>query len=173
VLQPVVHRAPRQHAARAPNSIISRTCNNILSGMPLAKVCIMNINSRILHEIAFQIETGNPLWGVLFMNEYLTDDNWLRKAFETRLKGRLKNAPALTSSTLLNKLLSGAKAAELSEEERVSIGARHTPARRFIPKPRPIHQRDAHRRRATTMSQTHTSAATHSTPDLLPFVSRL
>lgn len=110
-------------------------------GIQFAKVYRMKINNRILHEIALQIETGNPLWGVLFMNEYLTEDCWLRKAFVTRVRRRLIGDQTLASSTLLAKLLDGVKAAALSEEERLSIGARHVQSRRFVPTPRPIQER--------------------------------
>lgn len=110
-------------------------------GMLLAKVHRMKINNRILHEIALQIETGNPLWGVLFMNEYLTDDCWLRKAFVTRVKRRLTSAQSPASSALIAKLLDGVKAVALSGEERLSIGARHVPSKRFVPTPRPIQER--------------------------------
>ena len=101
----------------------------------------MKTNNRILQEIALQIETGNPLWGVLFMNEYLTDGCWLRKAFVARAKHRLTGTTSLTSSALVAKLLKGVKAADLSEEERLSIGSRHVPSQRFVPNPRPTQER--------------------------------
>ena len=41
----------------------------------------MDANTTILAEISFQLERGNPWWGLALCNKYLTGDHPLRQAF--------------------------------------------------------------------------------------------
>lgn len=121
--------------------IISASYANMSGGIRIAPELIMKINNRILHEIAFQIEAGNPLWGILFMNEYLTDESWLRSALLAQFRRRLASIGSGIPNALTRKLVGGVKARELSDDERLRIGARHVPSPRRIPSPRTRQER--------------------------------
>jgi hypothetical protein len=103
----------------------------------------MKTNNRVLQEIGYQIKTGNPLWGLLFMNEYLPTDCWLRQAFITSFRSRWTD---LDTTPLITKLLAGATAQALSEDERTEVGARVVPSARnydYLATHRPAYRRDA------------------------------
>jgi hypothetical protein len=109
---------------------------------------MLKMNNRILKEVAFQLESGNPAWGMLFANEYLSSECWLRRALRARYISRATK-PALCPQ-LIEKLLAGARAAELCKEELREIGARSIPPRqRVIPvaPPRTVAERHISRLR--------------------------
>jgi hypothetical protein len=89
---------------------------------------MIKINNRILQEIAFQIESGNAAWGLLFANEYLSADSWLHRALTAQFTSRTAR-PALSQQTA-EKLLAGARAIQFSKEELREIGARAIPPRK-------------------------------------------
>ena len=91
----------------------------------------MNMNTTILCEISYQVEHGNPQWGMLIANEYMEADPLLRKALTQRFQSRLGKDVALTP---LNKcLLEGRTKAELTPELSGKIGARYVPMERKVP----------------------------------------
>jgi hypothetical protein len=101
------------------------TCKAWHVGCPTSGM--ITINKRILTEVTFQLEQGNAAWGMLLLNEYLQQDCWLRRALTTRFNSRVgKGSLPLELS---QKLVAGARAAELCKEEREAIGARTIPPR--------------------------------------------
>lgn len=93
----------------------------------------MELNTTILREIAFQINQGNPWWGMLLVNEYLDIDDVLRRGLATQFLERIahqKTAP------LAKKLLDGDPLQELPQELRSAVGVRTVRPIRSIPAPR-------------------------------------
>jgi hypothetical protein len=112
----------------------------------------MELNTTILREIAFQINQGNPWWGMLLVNEYLDVDDVLRRGLATQFVERIahqKTAP------LAKKLLDGNPLQELPRELRSAVGARTVRPTRPIPAPR---TRTENNRRLAIRDRTQTGA---------------
>ena len=91
----------------------------------------MKLNTQILREIAFQINVGNPYWGMLFCNEYLQPNDYLHKALAHRFIERTSNSGNL--GELAKSLIRGATARDLPEKLSQLVGARVVRKRIFAP----------------------------------------
>lgn len=89
------------------------------------------MNTTILCEISYQVEHGNPQWGMLMANEYTRPDSILRKALAQRFRARVGDEEIL--SPLNKNLLEGRTKSEIPAELGTSIGARSIPADRKVP----------------------------------------
>lgn len=82
----------------------------------------MHLNNSILQELSFQITQGNPWWGMLLVNEYLKDQDYLRNALVARFLKRV--ATKQRDKLLVRYLLDGATAHQLPARLRSTIGGR-------------------------------------------------
>lgn len=132
-------------------------------GTPCAIDLSMKLNQTILKAIAYQLYTGNPWWGLLLTNEYLLPDSPLHATLRALFRKRVPEG-----SELAEKLLSGARSADLSAEHRSQIGARapsHT--KLSIARPRSLDATPVprHRRlpppRARSLFRPHKEATDH------------
>jgi hypothetical protein len=91
----------------------------------------MQINTTILSEVAYQLQHGNPWWGMALCNRYLSQGHPLRQAIATRFIARIGNTRA--RSQLAKELIAGKG---LDRSQALAIGARVPHIRRAIPTPR-------------------------------------
>lgn len=82
----------------------------------------MELTQPILKAIAYQLHSGNPWWGLLLTNEYLSPDSPLHTTLCALFRKRVPDESALAT-----RLLSGARCKELSAEQRAHIGTRASP----------------------------------------------
>jgi hypothetical protein len=83
----------------------------------------MKTNSTVLREVSYQLTSGNPLWGMLFANEYFNRDNPFRAAIITKFKQRISSSNGINNELALE-LIEGKKRAELAEDLAHLIGQR-------------------------------------------------
>ncbi len=83
----------------------------------------MQTTTTILREISFQLTQGNPWWGMLLANEYISESNPLRAAFVLRFKRSIGNAPT-GRDTLADVLIRGKRRSDLSATQLAAVGAR-------------------------------------------------
>ena len=82
----------------------------------------MNMTTTILREISFQLQSGNPLWGLALCNEYLTYNSLLRDAMIQRFRSRLGEH---NTTTRVAKLLArGYRKGDLPGELQDAVGSR-------------------------------------------------
>ena len=87
----------------------------------------MRLNTAILREITFQISSGNPYWGMLLGNEYLGQNDYLRRALVARFVARIGNTESCR--LLARNLVQGAAARDLPDNLLQLVGARSTKAK--------------------------------------------
>jgi len=85
----------------------------------------MKLTQTILKEISFQVTTGNPWWGLILANEYLSPDSDLHRALYKRAIDRLGSSSI--RHPLARKVRQGHRANMLSAALRRSIGCRIVP----------------------------------------------
>ena len=103
------------------------------------KALHMELTVAMLQEISFQISEGNPWWGLLLANEYLSPHELLHQALYQRAMTRLGGSAA--KHPLAKKLRRGYRASMLPEELRRHAGQRclrHVASlgTSFVPMPR-------------------------------------
>jgi hypothetical protein len=110
----------------------------------------MDMNTTILKEVAYQIQSGNPLWGMLIANEYDGLNPLIRKGLTHQFLKRVD-----TSSALTRHLVEGAVLADLPEHLRAQVGSRISRSSAATPTPRArelSNRRLASRQRSSTAS---------------------
>lgn len=110
----------------------------------------MDMNTTILKEVAYQIQSGNPLWGMLIANEYDELNPLVRKGLTHQFLKRVD-----TTSALARYLVDGAVLQDLPEHLRAQVGSRISRSSATIPTPRVRelgNRRLASRQRSSTTS---------------------
>lgn len=92
------------------------------------------MNMTLLHELSYQITTGNPLWGLALLNEYPNVPPAIRKGLIRALEARL--GVGLESSPIAQALLSGRRTGELSIAQQEAVGSRVVRQSPVSPAPR-------------------------------------
>jgi hypothetical protein len=108
----------------------------------------MDINTQVLKEVAYQLQHGNPWWGMALCNEYMQQDSLFRKVLVHRFVSRIGETKATTP--LARRLIAGGTSGKLSTAQQQELGARQVRAAAPIATPRlrsPNHQRLAVRTR--------------------------
>jgi hypothetical protein len=82
----------------------------------------MELTVAMLQEISFQISEGNPWWGLLLANEYLSPHELLHQALYHKAMARLGRSAA--KHPLAKKLRRGYRASMLPDELRRHAGQR-------------------------------------------------
>jgi hypothetical protein len=82
----------------------------------------MQLTNSIFQELSFQITQGNPWWGMLLVNEYLKEHDYLRNALTMRFLKRV--TPRQRDELLVRYLVNGATARQLPARLRSTIGSR-------------------------------------------------
>ena len=83
----------------------------------------MKITNLILQKLSQQVVYGNPWWGLVVANEYLSTANPLHKALVRRFHIRLGSA---ANHKLEEKLVNGLRYCDLSPDLRALIGSRES-----------------------------------------------
>lgn len=102
----------------------------------------------LFFSITRNLTAGDPTWKLLVANEYLEKEHPLRKALTLRLSNGSQHQP------LLKAVISGARYADLSEEQQVLLKGSATslePRKRPLPRP---HKRSTLRHWNTSKSVT-------------------
>lgn len=96
----------------------------------------MDINAKVLSEVAYQLEQGNPWWGLALCNRYLAKEHPLRRAIARRFVTRIGAHQARCQ--LAKELIQGGLECRPSKNLQGAIGARCPRRIRavVIPKPR-------------------------------------
>ena len=81
----------------------------------------MKITNLILQQVSQQVAYGNPWWGLVVANEYLSPTNPLHRALVCCFHKRLGST---ANHNLVEKLVSGFRYAELPPDLRALIGIR-------------------------------------------------
>jgi hypothetical protein len=81
----------------------------------------MQITNLILQKLSQQVAYGNPWWGLVVANEYLSTANPLHRALVHHFRARLGST---TSNPLAEKLVNGSRYADLPQDLRALIGCR-------------------------------------------------
>jgi hypothetical protein len=82
----------------------------------------MKINAHVLREVAYQLEQGNPWWGIALGNKYLEKDSLFRKALVRRFLSRIDQAQA--QSSLAQALIAGESTDSLTTAQQQQLGSR-------------------------------------------------
>jgi hypothetical protein len=107
-------------------------------GMPAANRCGMDINTKVLSEVAFQLEKGNPLWGMALCNQYLPMNSPLRRAIALRFTQRLGHDQAC--SKIAQALIRASDRGSIQRHPEL-LGSRVVRTQRPLPAPRATHRR--------------------------------
>jgi hypothetical protein len=137
----------------------------------------MDINAHVLREVAFQLEQGNPWWGIALANRYFEKDSPFRKALARRFVARIGTTKA--QSALAQALIAGDSTASFTEGQQEKLGARVVRSQPRVCTPRlrqSNHQRLAVRTRLGASARftgreiNRTFSADHNTMPLLKVV---
>lgn len=124
-------RAAPGSAPTRQNSLFSGSYSILQAGTPSAYSVSMKMTPAIFQEISFQVAEGNPWWGLMLANEYLTSGDLLHRALRQRLSRR--GGCDRLSKKVKAGLLAGARASEISPAQLASVGGRTVPRIRAIP----------------------------------------
>jgi hypothetical protein len=104
----------------------------------------MDINIKVLSEVAYQLEKGNPWWGMALCNRYLPAHSPLRRAIAQRFTQRIGRTQANTKTAQI--LIQGSDSEAILHNPEL-LGSRVVRSRRPLPVPR--HSRSQRPRLAT------------------------
>lgn len=90
----------------------------------------MKLSNTMLRVISQEVLNGNPWWGMVVANEYLSSSSPLLKAVENQFKSRIG---AAASSPLAQHLLAGERFADLPLSLRDEVGGRFVNPRQKTP----------------------------------------
>jgi hypothetical protein len=131
-----------QHAsAAAPNNSLFQYVRPIYLWHALCRKGDMRLNNRILQHLSQELLNGNPFWGLVVANEYLSPREPLHAALVRYFRQRVGES---LHSPLAQQLMRGARFCELAEELAKDIGPREARAtiqaipRRAITHPRVV-----------------------------------
>jgi hypothetical protein len=84
----------------------------------------MKFNTAVLSEVSYQLLYGNPHWGMLLANEYLTPLSPLRRALTNKFKERVSYDKGGREIPLNDEIISGKKLAQITSSDKIAIGPR-------------------------------------------------
>jgi hypothetical protein len=90
----------------------------------------MKFNTAVLSEVSYQLLFGNPHWGMLLANEYLTPLSPIRRALTNKFKERISYDKGGTEIPLNDEIISGKKLAQITSSDKIAIGPRVVRTRR-------------------------------------------
>lgn len=93
----------------------------------------MEMNTKVLSEVGYQLEKGNPWWGMALCNRYLPKDSPLRQAIALRFAQRIGHHHKDTP--LAQALIHGTDESEIQRLPQ-ALGCRAARSRRTLPSPR-------------------------------------
>ena len=115
----------------------------------------MKLTPFLFRTLSKEITTGNPLWALAVLNEYLTANDPIRRACVHHAQARL--SPAVRNSDLFVRLVRGETYIELPSELRAHVGCKETITARSVPTPSP-RSTDSRARRNVTQRRPVTHA---------------
>jgi hypothetical protein len=78
----------------------------------------LTLSSRLLQHIASMVTEGDPIWGLLWANQYLAKDSGLRKALVTQAR---KRPHAVQCEPLFDQVAEGKSFQELTLTEQTQV----------------------------------------------------
>ena len=89
---------------------------------PSVRATPLRLSATLLRHIAAEIETGNIYWAALLLNEYLDQDDPLRRAFQRRIDDRQRTiSKSPQAREIMTALENGKKLADFGEADRCVI----------------------------------------------------
>jgi hypothetical protein len=92
----------------------------------------MDINTKVLSEVAYQLENGNPWWGMALCNRYLSVSSPLRRAIALRFAQKIGQSQAGTDAA--QALIRGSDTEALRRNPQ-QLGSRVVRSHRPLPTP--------------------------------------